>query len=86
MTVGLLTTRSDTPAEIAIAWESFLLFAVATMAYGVVFTAFAVGLSAAMPPRAGRWQRRSGAPLSPRSGDLGAGLGNLLSDHANIGR
>jgi len=89
VTVGLLTTLLVLlPSKIEIAWESFLLFALATMAYGVVFTAFAIGLSAAL-----KTARRAMAAslgiyvyLQVFWSNLGAGLGNLLSDHANIGQ
>ncbi|MGB9954642.1 MULTISPECIES: ABC transporter permease [unclassified Haloarcula] len=87
VTVGFLTTLLVLlPSEIEIAWESFLLFALATMTYGVVFTAFAIGLSAAL-----KTARRAMAAslgiyvyLQVFWSNLGAGLGNLLSDHANI--
>ncbi|MFB6222280.1 MAG: ABC transporter permease [Haloarcula sp.] len=84
VTVGLLTALLVLlPSKIEIAWESFLLFALATMAYGVVFTAFAIGLSAAM-----KTARRTMATslgiyvyLQVFWSNLGSGLSNLLSDH-----
>jgi len=87
VTVGLLTALLVlVPSQIEVAWETYLLFALATMSYGVVFTAFAIGLSAAL-----KTARRTMAAslgiyvyLQVFWSNLGPGLGRLLADHANI--
>jgi ABC-2 type transport system permease protein len=85
--VGLVTAVFVLiPAQISVEWETFLQFTAVMMAYGITFTGFALGISAAV-----QTARRAIAAtmgiyvyLLAFWSNLGQGLGNLLSDHAGI--